>query len=140
MPSPPLTSIRQITEGALISFRTKNANDTAVWQGTLESIGTFRSIQSIFNPQSYNEAVRQQDASIPSDIKMLTYFTITVSNKSSTATTMVFADEWIQDGSLHELSLGTKVTLVVDDPKNDSQAIVSLLSSVGYACKIIPNR
>lgn len=131
------SSIRDVSEGAIISFRTKNPNDTVNWQGTLEAIGTLRAVQTYGNPAPYNEAVRQSDPSVPSDLSSLTYFLITVDNDSTSPTLSVFADEWILPGSLNEISLGNQVKLLVDDPKKDTQAILSLLASAGYACRLI---
>ena len=132
-----LTSIKFATDGSNISFRSKNPNDTVVWKGVLESRGTYRSILGLENPAPYNQAVRQSDPSVPSDETLLSYFTITVDNDSSIPVTKVFADEWIQPGSLNEIALGNKVTLQVDDPLNNTQAILSLLASAGYACKVV---
>jgi hypothetical protein len=132
-----LTSVKEIPEGSLISFKSKKQGDQTVYQGVLESQGTFRSIKSMLNPQPYNEAVRQSDRLVPSDVTLLTYFVITVDNKSEKETMIAFANEWIAEGSLKQVSLGNKVTLTVDDPSNDPHAIVSLLASAGYASKII---
>ena len=131
------TSIKNVAEGSVVSFRSKNPNDTVIWQGTLESIGTYRSIRGYTNPTSYNEAVRQNDPTVPSDITSLTYFLITVDNNAELPIMQVFADEWITPGSLNKVSLGTQVTLQVEDPLNHPQTILSLLASAGYACKII---
>lgn len=132
-----LTSVKQATQGSVISFRSKNPNDTTVWQGTLESIGTYRSIRSYLNPQSYNEAVRQSDPTVSSDVTDLTYFLITVDNQATQPTTMVFADEWVEPGSLNEVALGNQVTIRVSDPLNNTQTILSLLASAGYASKVV---
>ena len=132
-----LTSIKQATEGSIVSFRSKNPNDLVVWQGTLESIGTYRSIRSYTNPASYNEAVRQSDPTVSSDITDLTYFLITVDNQAEQPTMMVFADEWITPGSLNNGSLGNQIIVRIDDPLNNPQTILSILANAGYACKII---
>jgi len=131
-----ISSIKDVDEGAMISFRSKNANDTNLWVGTLESVGTYRSIRAYMNPASYNEAVRQVDATVSSDVTTLTYFLITVDNDATEPTMQVFADEWIEAGSLTVVNPGNKVTIVVDDPNNNPQAILSLLASGGYASKI----
>ena len=132
-----LSSIRDVQEGSVVSFRSKNPNDLVFWKGTLESIGTYRSIIGLGNPAPYNEAVRQSDPSVSSDLTNLTYFTITVDNDSSNPTTQVFANEWIQPGSLHQVALGNQITVKIDDPKNNTQAILSLLAGAGYACKVL---
>lgn len=132
-----VSSIKNVEEGALISFRSKRATDTVTWKGTLESVGTYRSIKDRMNPSSYNEGVRQVDPSVPSDVTLLTYFLITVDNDATTPTMQVFADEWIVPGSLYVISPGSQVTVVVDDPKQDPTAIVSLLASAGYSSKIV---
>jgi hypothetical protein len=131
------SSIRDITEGQVISFRSKNVNDPVFWQGTLELIGTYRAIQDRINPAAYNEAVRQSDPTVPSDLSLLTYFVITVDNSSTSPTMQVFAQEWITPGSLNVIALGNQVKLLVDDPNNNTQTILSLLASAGYFCKVI---
>ena len=133
-------NIKDISIGAMIQFRSKNPNDITAWRGTLESVGGYRSIQSRTNPAPYHQAVRQVDPSVPLSEVDLTYFLITVDNSASQPTMQVFAQEWIEPGSLLEINLGTKVTIEVTDSVGDSQAILSLLASGGYATKIIPNR
>ena len=133
-----VTSVKEVDEGSTISFRSKNVVDTVIWKGVLESVGTYRSIRGYMNPASYNEAVRQVDPTVPSDVTLLTYFLITVDNDATEPTIQAFAQEWIEAGSLTVLDLGSKVTIQVDDPLNDSQRILSLLASAGYASKILP--
>lgn len=130
-------SLDDIEPGTLISFRSKNVNDTVLWQGTLESKGTYRSIKHMFNPKAYNEAVRQSDATVPSDISLLHYFIITVDNSSTEQTTWVHAKEWIQAGSLAVVNLGNKVSLEIQDPLSNVQRIQSILANSGYKSKII---
>ena len=131
------TTVKEIEEGATITFRSKNPADLVVWRGTLESVGTYRSIRSHFNPAAYNEAVRQVDPSVPSDITTLTYFMVTVDNDATEPTMLVFAQEWIPSGSLAVLNLGNKVKIEVTDPLNDTQRILSILANAGYATKIL---
>lgn len=132
-----LTSIKQVDPGTLISFRSKNANDLVVWQGTLEAVGTYRLIRDYANPSAYNEAVRQTDPSVPSDVTLLTYFLITVDNAANQPIKQIFADEWIQAGSLVQVNLGNFVTLQIQDPFSNVQTILSVLANAGYASKII---
>ncbi len=130
--------VKNIEQGKTITFRSKNINDTVLWKGILEiPVGTYAAIRGYMNPQSYNEAVRQSDASVTSDLSLLNYFLITVDNGSENPTTQVFAQEWIAAGSLAILNLGNKVQLQVDDPFSDTLKIVSLLASAGYKTKII---
>ena len=131
-----LTSIESVPIGTMVTFRSKNANDTVVWQGTLEGIVTYSVARAYLDPRSYNEAVRQTDNTVSSDVTTLTYFIITVDNQASSPTTLVFADQWISPGSLAEISLGNQVTLIVTDTKNNPQLIVSILANLGYACTI----
>jgi hypothetical protein len=131
------SSIRDITEGSVITFRSKNPNNTAVLRGTLESIGTYRSIRAYMDPRSENEAVRQVDSSVSSDVTTLLYFLVTIDNDATNPTVIAFANEWIEPGSLNVVSLGNQVKILIDDPNNDVQAILSLLANAGYACKII---
>ncbi len=126
-----------MTPGTLISFRSKNANDLVVWQGTLEAVGTYNLIRDYANPAAYNQAVRQTDPSVPNDVTLLTYFLITVDNAASQPIKQIFADEWIQSGSLTQVNLGNFVTLQIQDPFNNSQTILSVLANAGYASKII---
>ena len=133
----PVSSIDDVDIGAIITFRSKRADDTVVWRGTLESVGSYRSIRSHMDPASYNEAVRQTDPLVSSDVTTLKYFLITVDNSATNPTTLVFAEEWIEAGSLNVLTLGTKIKILVDDPNNNPQTILSLLANQGYACKII---
>lgn len=129
--------IKDIPEGSTITFRSKNANDTVVWKGTLEAVGTYRMIRSYLNPASYNEAVRQSDSAVPSDITTLTYFLITVDNDATVPTMQPFAQEWVAVGSLAIISPGNKVRIEVSDPTGNTNAILSLLASAGYASKVI---
>lgn len=131
------TSIDTITPGAVITFRSKNVNDTVVWRGTLESKGTYRSILPYGDPRAYNEAVRQNDPSVTSDVTLLSYFLITVDNSGTTPTVQAFAQEWIEDGSLNEITVGNKVKLIVDDELSNPQRILSILANAGYSAKIL---
>jgi hypothetical protein len=84
------------------------------------------------DPRSYNERVRQVDPSVSSDITTLSYFLLTVDNQSTAPQTLVFAEEWLVDGSLVEVALAKQITLVVDDPSNDPQKLYAVLSEAGY--------
>jgi hypothetical protein len=130
-------TLSDVEAGATISFRSKNPTDQVVWRGTLESRGTFRSIRSYMDPRSYNEAVRQSDATVPSDVTLLNFFLITVDNQSTDPQIMVFAEEWIKDGSLIEIALAKQITIRVDDPNNDTQRILATLAEAGYSSTIL---
>ena len=133
-----VTTVSTLTPGTTIQFRSKNPNDTTVWIGTLEiPLASYNAIKSWLNPKSYNEAVRQVDSTVPSDATTLSYFMITVSNNATVPTTEIFAQEWIASGSLAVITPGNKVTIVVQDPANNTQAILSLLASAGYASTVI---
>lgn len=123
---------------SVITFRSKNAVDTVLWRGTLIGVGIYESIRSIMDPRSYNEAVRQVDPDVPSDATLLNYFTIIVDNGASSPTVMVFAEEWLEPGSLTVISLANKVKIQVEDPFNNSTQILSILANAGYSCKILP--
>ena len=131
-----LTSINDVTPGASISFRSKNPNDLVVWTGTLLSVGVYLSIRPYMDPTSYNEAVRQSDPSVSSDVTTLTYFLIQVDNNASEPDIQAFADEWITSGSLVVTTLGKSWTLVVQDPNNNVNPILSLLANAGYAVTV----
>jgi hypothetical protein len=132
-----IASIKDVPEGSTITFRSINPNDSVTWIGTLEAIGTYRSIRAYMDPTSYNEACRQVSSSISSDVTTLLYFLITVDNNASTPTIQAFAQEWIVPGSLNIVSLGNQVTITIDDPNNSPQTILSILANAGYACKIV---
>lgn len=132
-----MTLIKDIEPGAMITFRSKRADDTVVWRGTLEARGGYRFARGYGDPAAYNAAVRQVDNTVPSDPTALTYFVITVDNDATTPTQMVFAEEWIISGSLTVLLPGNKVTIQVDDPAGNTNAIIALLASAGYSTRII---
>ena len=131
------TLVSSITQGTTITFRSKNPNDTTTWIGVLEMpVGSYKVIKPYLNPAMYNEAVRQADPTVSSDVTALNYFIITVSNNSSTPTEQVFAQEWISPGSLNIVTLGNIVKVNVEDPLNNSQAILSLLANAGYVATL----
>lgn len=123
---------------SVITFRSKNPVDTVLWKGTLIGTGIYEAIRSIMDPRAYNEAVRQVDNDVPSDVTLLNYFMIIVDNGATTPTTMVFAEEWLESGSLAVINLANKVKLQVEDPFSNPQQILSILANAGYACKILP--
>lgn len=134
-----ISAVKDIAQGTMISFRSKRADDTVAWRGILEMpIGTYRSVRGYGDQRPYNEAVRRVDPSVTSDITDLTYFLITLDNSAENDATYVFAQEWIEEGSLVAITPGNKVTIQVDDVTSDPQSILSLLASAGYSCKIIP--
>lgn len=133
------TNIKDIPQGSMVTFRSKSMSDPTMWRGVLEMVGTYRSIRRYTNPAAYNQAVRQTDPTVPTDETVLTYFLVTVDNDQTEKTELVFAQEWIQTGSLVVIDPGHKVTVVVDDPNNDPLLIVSLLASAGYSSRIITN-
>lgn len=131
-------SVSDLDLGTIISFRSKRADDTVLWRGKLIGTGIYEYIRAISNPQPYNEAVRQSDPTVPSDVTLLNYFIIVIDNDASVPTTQVFAEEWLETGSLTVINLNNKVKVQVEDPFNNAQAIVSLLASAGYTSRIIP--
>lgn len=130
-------SVKDIEPDSMITFRSKNANDPTIYRGVLEMVGTYKAIRGYCNPAAENQAVRQSDPTVPSDETTLTYFLITIDNDASQKTERVFAEEWILSGTLAVIDPGNKVTIRVDDPKNDPLLIVSLLGSAGYKSRII---
>ena len=133
------TSLKSLDNGTIISFQSKNASDQVQWRGTLEGRGSYRSIVGYGDPRSFNEAVRQSDPTVSSDVTKLNYFLIAVDNESSNTIIKAFAEEWIEEGSLVVILPGNQVSITVDDPFNDSQKILSLLASAGYAATITNN-
>lgn len=131
-------SVSDLDLGTIISFRSKRADDTVLWRGKLIGTGIYEYIRAISNPQPYNEAVRQSDPTVPSDVTLLNYFIIVIDNDASVPTTQVFAEEWLETGSLTVINLNNKVKVQVEDPFSNAQAIVSLLASAGYTSRIIP--
>lgn len=131
-----VASIKDVEEGSIVTFRSKNATDLVQWQGVLEATGTYRSIRDRFNPAAYNAGVRQVDSAVPQDVTLLTYFMITINNNSEQSAMMVFADEWIVPGTLNIINMSKQVKITVDDPKDNPQAILSLLASAGYKTKL----
>ena len=130
-------SIKDVTPGATIAFRSKRADDLVNWQGTLLGVMIYQAILPYGNPAPYNAAVRQADSSVSSDLTTLTYFLIKVDNDAVVPTTELFADEWIEPGSLIVTTLGNQVTILVQDPENNPQKILSLLASGGYASTVV---
>lgn len=131
-----VANINLVPQGSIITFRSLNPNDTTTWIGTLESKGTYKSIRPYFDPAAYNQAVRQIVPTVSSDPTVLNYFLITVDNNAQQSTIQPFAQEWIDPGSLYIITPGNKVTVVVEDPLDDPQSILSLLASAGYSAKI----
>jgi hypothetical protein len=131
-------TINDVTPGSTISFRSKNANDLVSWVGTLLFIGVYQAILPYGNPAAYNAAVRQADPTVPTDVTTLTYFLVKVDNGATTPTLQLFAQEWIAPGSLVQTDLGNAVKILVQDPAVNTQAILSLLASAGYACSVLP--
>jgi hypothetical protein len=130
--------VSDVELGSIITFRSKRADDTVLWRGTLIGTGIYQAIRSLMNPQSYNEAVRQVDDEVPSDVTLLNYFMIIIDNGSDVPNTQVFAEEWIEEGSLTVINLSNKIKILVEDPFSNSQQIVSVLANAGYTSKIIP--
>ena len=129
----PTTLVSSLPPGTTFQFRSKDPDDTTQWIGNLESpICSYNIARSYMNPAAYNEAVIMVDNTVPSDVTLLNYFILTVANNSEEPTLQVFAQEWILPGSLSVISSVNTVKLIVKDPLNDPQAIVSLLASGGY--------
>lgn len=131
------TSVNDIDLGTIITFRSKNPTDTVLWRGSLLAKVTYDIAKAYENPAAFHQGVRQVDQTVPLDVKDLTYFIIKVDNDQSVATTKIYAQEWILPGSLSVVSVGNKVRLQVDDPKNNTQLILSILANAGYSAKII---
>lgn len=127
--------ISRLPYGTLISFRSKNANDSTLWTGTLISTGLYRSYREAGSQTSYNEAVRQRDPSVSSDYTTLSYFKITITNNMQERD-VLFAKEWIVDGSLKVISQDIVRTVSVDDPYNDSNRLLNWIRSGGYAAQL----
>lgn len=130
--------VSDVDLGSIITFRSKRADDTVLWRGTLIGTGIYQAIRSLMDPQAYNEAVRQVDSDVPSDVTLLNYFMIVIDNGSEVPNTQVFAEEWIEAGSLTVISLSNKVKIVVEDPFNNTQQILSILANAGYTSKVVP--
>lgn len=133
--STPVADIRSLPYGTMISFRSKNANDTTLWTGTLIGTGIWASYSTAGSQAQYNEAVRQVDPSVPSDYTQLSYFQIVFSN-NATKRPALFAQEWIADGSLSVISQSTVQTVNVDDPYDDSNRLLNYLRDGGYAAQL----
>ena len=132
-----VTSVKDLTLNDKIRFRSKRADDTVNWVGTFLGMFSYEVARGFDNPLAYNNAVRLSDNTVSSDVTTLTYFLFKVDNNSTTSTKLLFADEWIQTGSLQVITPGEKVRLEVDIPDGDVEKVISLLASAKYKCKII---
>ena len=130
-------SIDEIPIGSMITFRSKRETDTVVWRGVLEGKVSYLIARGYEDPRSYNEAVRQSEPTIPSDVTLLDYFLVTLDNSAEVKETKAFAQEWIESGTLAIINPGNKVTILVQDPLSNPNQIVSLLASAGYKSKIV---
>lgn len=131
------STIKDVDEGEYIIFQSKNPNDTVVWKGKLEGKVSYKLARQQDNPAPYNTAVRQVDNSVSANEAELTYFIITVDNGADVPPLQVFADEWIQPGSLQVINPANKVKLLVTDQYNDSARVISALANAGYSARII---
>jgi hypothetical protein len=134
----PNLTINDVDIGDKIRFRSKNLSDETVWVGTLLSRGSYRGYKAFLsNPIPYNNAVRQVDATVTSDVTELTYFMVEIDNGAENPVTRIFANEWITAGSLSVITEGVSKTIKVDIPDGNIENVVALLASAGYLCKII---
>lgn len=131
-----IAALKALNIGDEITFRSKNQNDTVLYTGTYQGFMGYSVIQGMLVPQAYNESVRQVDPSITSDYTKLNYIILIVDNNADTPTPVVMAAEWIADGSLTVLDQVLQVTVVVDDPFNNPQNIVDVLTLNRYSAYI----
>jgi hypothetical protein len=122
-----------IAIGTSISFRSKSASDTRQLTGVFEGSVSYTVARSYLDPRSYNELIRQSDPTVSSDVTTLSYFLITLESVGL----VLFADEWIANGSLATVDGANFVTIQVTDPHHDNAAILSLLMSGGYFARVV---
>lgn len=120
--------------GQTYAFRSKNSNDEVVYEGVITGFCNSDEAAKYGNIVSYNNAARNTDATIPSDVSKLSiFFTFRLSNTTGTQTDYVFAPEWIVDGSFTLVDQSVTVTItVLDGQAATHTTILDVLRAAGY--------
>ena len=127
--------ILSLSTGTLVSFRSKNVNDTALWTGTLIGSGSYQLFPDKGDFTPYNEAIRQSDSTVSSDITSLHYFALMITN-NGVSRQAIFTKEWIAPNSLTVLSQSIVQTVDVSDPYGDTDRLLNYIRSGGYAAQL----
>lgn len=131
----PDIDILSLPTGTLVSFRSKNVNDTTLWTGTLIGSGSYQLFPDKGDFKPYNEAIRQSDNTVSSDITSLHYFALLITN-NGVSRQAIFTKEWIADNSLKVLTQSIVQTVSVSDPYGDTNRLLNYIRTGGYAAQL----
>ena len=118
--------------GDKVVFTSVNNKDSVSYSGTIRGIVEYDIAQQYRDIAQYNTDAQKNNSAIPA-YQTLTYFLIRLDD----GTLVVFANEWIQNGSFSIIQDTTIYTIdVYDIPNNGQDSIITILSNAGYKCTV----
>ena len=118
--------------GNQVSFTSKNSTDATSYVGEIVGMISADIAGSYGDITSYNAAVQKADNTVGA-INTLHYFLLKLSNGQTTPSIIVFANEWVADGSFSVVQNAQIYTInVYDMPSNGVSSILSVLRAAGY--------
>lgn len=131
-----MTTIALSMMGKRYTFLSKNPNDKVIYSGTIVGFCPLGKTGRYGNGNvtAYNQAVRQADGSVPSDVSNLSmFFVLELDNSNGPYVEYVMAPEWIVEGSFTLLDTSVTVTVAVQDSESaDHTGIIEALRDAGY--------
>lgn len=97
-------SVDDIVIGDKIRFKTVSPHDNVYWRGTVISICTYE-VARLFNGSNidiYYQDVKRINPTMK-DKATLTYIVLQVSQSESSSENVVFAKEWVDEGTLEKI-------------------------------------
>ena len=115
-----------------VSFISKNATDSSSYVGTIMGMVSYAIAGTYGDVVSYNAAVQKADNTV-GNANTLNYFLIALDNGQTQPTIIVFADEWIANGSFDVIQQAAIYTFnIYDIPAKGLAQIQAVLQSSGY--------
>lgn len=130
--------LNDITNGSVISFRSKAVNDNNVYFGKVVGIVSSLIAQTYSDIFTYNSSVQSNDPDVPT-VDLQSFFIIqlreTVDNTDRHI--IPFSGNWINLPSLTIIT-SNKITLikVYDVDTTNSQNVIDLLRTAGFKAKV----
>ena len=133
-----MPTIDDITNGSVISFRSKAVNDNNVYYGKVVGIVSSLIAQTYTDIFTYNSAVQSNDPDVPTvDLQQFLIIQLRETVDNTDRHIIPFSTSWINLASLNIIT-SNKITLVkvYDVDATNSQNVIDLLRGAGFKAKV----
>lgn len=133
-----MSTVSEIVNGNVISFRSKAVNDNNFYYGRVIGIVTSEIAKSYVDIYTWNSSVQSADSTVPA-VDLQTFLLIQLLEKIDDTTKYIipFSKDWINEASLSIIATDrTALIKVYDVDSANVQDVLNVLATAGFRAKV----